>query len=201
MYTFGQIKAAFKNKGYVTFSKPYDLNIFGVRSTNSQSDKFDDWLGFWCYDDKGKLIYHIFPATTDPGKNWLLTPMKSDGTAIMVPNQYRGLYKKGYHKSYPALEQVGLAQYVRDNNKDTKLDFDLYLDPKKLKIHGFFDNIKSNIHKAGTWSKLVGLWSASCQVTQKEADFNLLMEYVDKQIDAGLPNSFTYTLFSQVDVA
>lgn len=201
MYTFGQIKAAFKNKGYHIYSKPYDLNIFGVRSNISESDKFDDWLGFWCYDENGQLIYKIFPATTDPGKNWLLTPMRSEGTAIMVPGQYKGLYKKGLHKTYPALEQKSEARYVRDNNKDTKLDLDLYRDPKKLKIYGFNDNIKSNIHKAGAFSKLVGLWSAACQVFQKESDFNLLMEYVDKQIAAGLGNSFTYTLLEQSDVA
>lgn len=197
-YSLQEIQNVFKRKGYVTFTKPYDLNIFGIRSENSQSDKFDDWLGFWCTENS-KTTFYIFPATTDPGKHWLLTPMRKEGTAIMVPGQYKGLYKKGFHKTYPALEQKGLARYVRDNNKDIILDFDLYRDPLKASKHVFLDNIKSNIHKAGFFSNLVGKYSAACQVTQKSADFDLLMSYVDKQITAGLGNSFTYTLIEERD--
>lgn len=198
MRNLEEIQNVFKKKGYVMFTKPYDLNIFGIRSENSQSDKFDDWLGFWCAENGG-TTFHIFPATTDPGKHWLLTPMQSGGTAIMVPGQYRGLYKKGFHKLYPALEQKGMAKYVRDNNKDTTLDFDLYRDPIKAAKNVFSDNIKSNIHKAGFFSTLVGKWSAACQVTQKTSDFDLLMSYVDKQIEAELGNSFTYTLLEEND--
>lgn len=200
MYTLGQIQAAYRNKGYTIYSKPFDLNIFGVRSATSESDKFDDILGVWFHDDKGKIVYHSFAATTDPGKSWLLKPMRSGGTAIMIPDQYKGLYKKGLHKGYIALEQKSHAKYVRDNNKDTKLDFSLYRDVKNRHLV-FSDNIKSNIHKAGVFSKLVGNWSAACQVLQKEADFNLLMSFVDKQINAGIGNSFTYTLFESSDVA
>lgn len=192
MHTLKDIQAIFKKKGYVIYTKPFDLNIFGIRSNESQSDKFDDIVGFWCNDTKGNIVFYQFPATTDPGKHWLLTPMRSEGTAIMVPGQYKGLYKKGFHKTYPALEQKSNASYVRDNNKDTKLDFDLYR--KNPESNVFSDNIKSNIHKAGKFSVFVGAWSAACQVLQKESDFNILMEYVQKQIDAGLGNSFTYTL-------
>ncbi len=199
MKTLPQIQAVFKAKGYTIYTKPFDLNIFGIRSENSQSDKFDDVLGFWCVDGKGKTIFYQFPATTDPGKNWLLTPMRSEGTAILVPGQYKGMFKKGFHKSYPALEQKVVAKYVRDNNKDTILDFSLYRDPIKAKDNITVDLIKSNIHKAGAFSTLVGLWSAACQVLQKSADFDTLMTYVQAQIDAGLGNSFTYTLLESRD--
>lgn len=199
MKTLPQIQKVFKDKGYSVYTKPYDLNIFGIRSENSQSDQFDDIIGFWCSDDKGKTVFYQFPATTDPGKSWLLTPMRSEGTAILVPGQYKGMYKKGFHKSYPALEQKAVAKYVRDNNKDTILDFSLYRDPDKAKTNVIVDLIKSNIHKAGAFSKVVGLWSAACQVLSKQTDFELLMAYVQKQIDAGLGNSFTYTLLETTD--
>ncbi len=171
-YTQSEIEAVFRKKGYKVFTGKFDVNLFGIRSKESQSDKFDDWVGYWCSDGKN-IIFDIFPATTDPGKSWLLTPMRSDGTAIMVPGQYSGLYKIGHHKDYEALEQVGMARYVRDNNKDTKLDFDLYKDPEKLKKHGFWDNVKSNLHRASALKivQFIGLYSAACQVIQDILNF------------------------------
>ncbi len=199
-YTQAEVWAVFKKKGYKTFSGKYDINLFGIRSNESKSDKFDDYVGYWCSDGVNTL-FEIFPATTDPGKNWLLTPMRKDGTAIMVPGQYSGLYKIGRHKDYEALEQVGMARYVRDNNKDTVLDFDLYRDPAKLEKFGVWDNIKSNLHRASQFSitALVGLYSAACQVIQDPSNFKKLLAICKKQIEQGLPNKFTYTLLEEKD--
>lgn len=199
MKTLPQIQKVFKDKGYSVYTRPFDLNIFGIRSENSQSDQFDDVVGLWCADGKGGTIFYQFPATTDPGKSWLMTPMRTDGTAILVPGQYKGMYKKGFHKDYPALEQKSVARYVRDNDKNSTLDFSLYRDPEKAKKHVIVDLIKTNIHKAGAFSKLVGAWSAGCQVLQKSSDFDILMVYVQAQIDAGLGNSFSYTLLESTD--
>lgn len=198
-FTLNQIQKVYKSKGYAIYTKPYDINLYGIRTENSESNKFDDIGGFWCNDNKGNIIHHQFAITTDPGKNWLLAPMKKEGTAIMVPGQYRSLYKPGLHKGYPALVQIGIAKYVRDNNKDTKLNFELYRDPELAKIHVFQDIIASNYHGASR-NKIVqwvGLYSAACQVAQDYRNIDLILEHVGLQNKAGLGDKVTYTLLEE----
>jgi hypothetical protein len=198
-YSLEEVRLVMRAKGYVIFDNTYDLNIFGIRSNESESNKFDDWVGVFCKDDRGKDIFHLFPATTDPGKPWLLSPMRSEGTAIMVPNQYRGLYKLGKHKDYEALEQKENAQYVRDSSKDSKLDFSLYKDKGRLSIYGRWENAKTNIHRASSFKILqtVETYSAGCQVLQSAKDFNTLLDLCKKQIQHTNINSFTYTLLEE----
>ncbi len=192
------IKTRYRNNGYTFHEKENQVNIYGIRSKNSISDKFDDVIGMFVVIN-GKEIHLTFPATTDPGKNWLLTPMRKDGCAIMVPGQYKGLYKIGLHKDYKALQQIGKAQYVRDNDKNSTIDFSLYRDPEKRKAHIFFDNIASNIHRASKNAivQYVGLYSAGCQVLQRDSDLQSLLSYCENQVANGWPNLFDYTLFEE----
>lgn len=126
--TFSDLKSVIENKGYKFFSKPYSINIVGIR-VNKEVNTFDDTMCIAYYDDKMNPHIFYFDCTTTPGTHWLLNPLNSKGTAIMVPDQYRGLYKIGLHnrskpsRSYEALEQRVPAKYYRDNNKDNVLDF------------------------------------------------------------------------------
>lgn len=198
--TLEKLKEVYKKKGYSYDDNENVVNLFGIRSTNSQSDKFDDIVGFFVkYQGEDKFFQ--FKATTDPGKNWLLTPMRKEGTAILVPGQYKDFVKVGRHKTYEALEQIGKGRYVRDNNKDSILDFSLYRDPIKLAALSFWENIKSNIHRASEWKivNLVGLYSAACQVIQDPKDFQTLLRYCKNQLTHGWANQFDYTLFEEQD--
>jgi len=73
-YTREQIEKAVKSKGYVWFedkdNKGYDVNIVGIRNDstgNNVTNVFDDYLTI-SYKENGQWKFHIWPATTDPGK-------------------------------------------------------------------------------------------------------------------------------------
>jgi hypothetical protein len=207
--TFDIIEQAFiKNKYNLYLEKAYDLNLFGIRSNNSKSDSFDDFIGCIYIDDKFKKQLVIFPATTDPGKHWLLNPMNVNGTIIMVPGQYRSVYKIGYHnlsnpiEAYSAFQQIGLMIYVRDNDKSEYLNFDLYRNTS-LRIKNLFTSMAStNIHRASKWKKLlnIGMYSAGCQVLQNDVDLQTLLNLGNKQIESTGYKKFTYTLFEESEI-
>jgi len=199
-------------KGYKFFYRGfYNLNIIGIRSKNSESDKFDDEIHVIYKNGQGEKKHDIFPCTTDPGKYWLLNPMRKKGTIIMVPGQYSKAYKVGFHKSYKALEQINPMTYVRDNSKDSKLDFSLYSEVEEIedveKIKALYNpafetsNSKTNIHRASKWKNLlnVGRYSAGCQVIQNPLHFDKLIDLCEEQENWGQGETFTYTLLEEKD--
>jgi hypothetical protein len=133
--------------------------------------------------------------------------MDKNGTAIMVPGQYKGAYTIGIHGrtwasgGYKALEQKAPMVYVRDNSKDERLDFELYRNPELFKNNRIVANLKTNIHRASKLESvpLIGRYSAGCQVFQKPEEFNeflSLCEIAARQYG----NSFTYTLIEERDL-
>ena len=80
----------FKSKGYVFFDKgEYNLNIIGIRkSGNLITNGFDDYIVVIYKNKRGwqKIYYR---ATTEPGSYYMYSCPTKDGTAIMVPGQYR----------------------------------------------------------------------------------------------------------------
>ena len=195
------LKKTLRSKGYVVFdgktkdghAKPYDLNIIGIRTDCNIPNRFDDRLIVFCKDSQGKDVFGSYNITTDPGLYWLKNPMHVNGTAIMCPGQYRSAYKVGRHKDYKALEQCGPIDFVRDFNRDGKLDF--YSHFKET------GNIKANIHRATAngKSKEVNKWSAGCQVFAVSHQFDEFMNLCEKASMAW-GNSFTYTLLTQQDI-
>ena len=187
-----QIKEVMRSKGHVYFNgnKPYDLNIIGIRANNNRPNFFDDWITVSFRNENGKEIIRYFRATTDPGLYWLEHPMNVRGTAIMCEGQYRGVYKIGRHKRYKALEQIAPIEFVRDYDRDKELDFDS--DRKETKI------IKANIHRANQsdTSKIVGKWSAGCQVIC--VGFDYFMD-ICEQGKEHWGNKFSYTLLNEKD--
>ena len=55
---------------------------------------------------------------------------------------------------------------------------------------------------ASRWSEAnyIGKYSAGCQVFQSPTDFADMMALADRQVKAGLGNSFTYTLIKEEDL-
>lgn len=197
MLTKDAIIQCMKKKGYKLFTGPYNLNLIGIRSKESKSDSFDDTFCV-LYENRNKeVILETFPCTTDPGKHYLLNPLNTKGCAIMVPDQYLGVYVVGNHTNYEALRQVKPMKYVRDNNKDSKLDFSLYKDEKNI----YTEIALTNIHRASAWKNLlnIGMYSAGCQVIQSPTDFQRLMELAHLQCKSGV-NSFSYTLLEETDL-
>lgn len=197
------ISSIFARKGYKFFENGiYNLNIFGIRANVSESDQFDDLVCCLYKNELKQWKLLKFKATTDPGKHWLLNPLNIGGTLILKPGQYKDAYILGVHGrtssdgGYKALEQVGIMEYVRDNNKNNKLDFSLFDDPKNI-IRGIF---KSNIHRASQWKETlnVGMYSAGCQVVSNPKSFDTLIS-VCEQSEKYWGNKFTYTLIEEKD--
>lgn len=205
---FKELTEAYERMNYKFFSKgSYNPNFWGIRSLDSKSNKFDDIGGVTFYESLNKPIVLAFPMTSDPGKYWLQNPLNKNGCAILIPGQYEESHALGVHgrsgpNPYKAFEQVNKMMYVRDNDRNDTLDFSLYRDPVKRRIHAFFDNIKSNIHRASALKivQFVERYSAACQVYQNVKDFDKLIQVMEFSIRKGYPNRVTYTLFEENEV-
>lgn len=198
-----QIKAAYQSKGYTYFggTKPYNLNIWGIRKQFGVIDLFDDVLGISYVDEIGKEQMLLHKATCDPGKYYMLTKLgHPNGTFVLAPGQYLGCWKTGQHgkTDYLALVQkpdFGDFKGWRDNILDGQLQ-------RRLTTDGiFFNDVKGlNMHRSNTsYAALVGEYSAGCQVRQYNVSHAKVMEIIKKSL-AYFPDSFTYTFFDEEEV-
>lgn len=192
--TIDKIKSVFKTKEYSFFendSKNYNLNIFGVRSSDMTPNAFNDCVCLaWKF--KGVWNLKVYDATTDPGLFYLEKPMNVNGTAIMVPGQYSKCYEVGLHKGYTALRQVKPMKYYRDTDRDKSFD----LTGKIYEEIGFTD-----IHHASETGKssVVANWSAGCNVIADIKDWKEFIGICQESVKV-FGNSFTYTLINESDI-
>ncbi len=195
-YTKEQIETAVKSKGYVWFedtaNKGYDVNIVGIRNSNTGqkvTNAFDDYLTI-SYKENGQWKCHVWPATTDPGKKGVMEYHNKDGVARLVEGQYRGSHIIRLHQGkYEALGQDRPVKVYRDSNRDMTYDENKITEG----VYGI------NIHKAGADSTYVENWSEGCQVFKKAADFEEFMKICRKSKDIH-GNRFTYTLIETKDI-
>ena len=176
--------------GYTVFEVgEYNLNIIGIRSKNHKANSFDDRICVVFKDEQG-WVTRTWECTTEPGKYWLEHPTNVNGTAILVPGQYRSVWKIDKHQGrYDALcQRNGTVKVYRDDNKDDVIDLDV--DSITKGMYGI------NIHKAGSASTQVNKWSAGCQVFSHSSDFEEFMSicYAAKEKRS---NSFSYTLIDE----
>lgn len=184
----------FKKHGYSYFTNgDYNLNIIGIRNLidgTAHTNEFNDAL-LLTYKVNGKWVKHVYDFTTDPGQTTLNAPSNSKGTAILVPYQYKGVYKIDLHNGkYKALcQRNGNVAVYRDNNKDKRLDFN----PMTIEVGSF----GINIHRAkdNAVTPLINGYSAGCQVLKDSADFNQFMQILEKS-SSMYGNKFTYTLIT-----
>lgn len=183
-----RVKEILKEFGFNLYTKPYQLNIVGLRSKNVDSNSFDDEIHVFYTKPDGKWNYHIFPATTDPGTFWLNNPAYPQGTAILAQGQNRNAYSIGLHRGkYEALVQVKPVTVIRDYDRDAILDF-----KNGSKETG---NFGINIHRAESTgsTKLIDQYSAGCQVFKDADDFYAFMQLC-KLHAKHHGNQFSYTL-------
>ena len=88
-------------KEYKWFNKgDYSINIVGIRNSDTEGEvtnRYDDFITV-SFLNKGEWNFYCWKATTDPGLYWIDNPNASrGGCAILVPNQYRGVYKIDLH--------------------------------------------------------------------------------------------------------
>lgn len=181
-----------QKKNYTIFnnSRGYDLNIVGIRSDNMKANTFNDFITvFYIFENMWQ--YFSFPVTTDPGLYYRENPMNVEGTAIVVPDQYRGLWELGEHKGNEALVQKEEICVYRDNNIDNVLNNNVVVKEGMFGINCHLANKKSR-------TTVVDKWSAGCQVFQDPVHFKFfltLCNYSSKLFG----NSFSYTLLTESD--
>jgi hypothetical protein len=183
-----KMKDILRHKGYKLFTRPYELNIVGLRSKSVFPNRFDDEIHVFYRTSNLKWQYHIFKATTDPGTFWLRQPMQPQGTAILAEGQHLNCYELGLHRGqYLALVQHKPVTIIRDYNRDAVLDFN-----NGSTIKGYFG---INIHRAQVKgsTKSVDKYSAGCQVFENAKDFELFIGLCQKHKQL-YGNQFTYTL-------
>lgn len=202
MYTREQIENAIKSKGYAWFENgDYNVNVVSVRTVffkngvrdNTITNKFDDFITI-SYKVNGQWKFYCWEGTTDPGITYMRRVVHPHGTAILVPNQYRGTHMIRKHNGlYDALCQKPDAtlKVYRDKNQDNKFD----MDDNKI----FYDAKGINWHKAGLLSNIINNWSAGCNVFRSSSDFNTFMEILYKSRNL-YGNSFSVTLLESTDI-
>lgn len=195
LITIDNIHAVAARKGYKVFSddtKEFNLNIWGFRSSDRVSNKFDDWYSiFWKY--KGAWNQRVWAWTTDPGRYWLQRLLNPKGCAILVPGQYLNVWAIDKHLGkYDALcQRLGPVKVYRDKDRDNIIE----MDPRTIDT-GMFG---INHHHAGAGIRAaVENASAGCQVASNYDDF------VEARIlwfsaKARWGNSFSYTLVTEED--
>ncbi|MFZ6013808.1 MAG: hypothetical protein ACOYXT_25940 [Bacteroidota bacterium] len=183
-----RIKGILSGLNYKLYTRPYQLNIVGLRSKSVQSNSFDDEIHVFYTTPEGKWNYHVYSATTDPGTFWLNNPSYPQGTAILAQGQYVDAYSLGKHRGlYEALVQVKPVTVIRDYDRDAVLDFD-----NGTKETG---NFGINIHRAESKgsTKVINKYSAGCQVFKNARDFEAFMKLC-KHHAALYGDTFSYTL-------
>lgn len=157
MLKLSTVKKKLKEAGHSVFSndtKPYNLNIVGIRNKNRRANEYDDELHvFWKYN--GQWSHIAFDSfTTDPGSTWL---DKDRETAILKAGRYK--YILGYHKGreLTLVQRVDPVKVYRDGNRDDILDMN-----EDTIEEGY---LGINLHSGG--GRFVDGWSAGCQVLHK----------------------------------
>lgn len=192
-----QIQQAMFFQGFKVFEGDemnFNLNLIGVRSKDTTPNKFNDWfLVLWKYLGNWNLL--TFQLTTDPGTFWLGNDRmgSENGTAILKPGQYFGLWMNGYHKEYSALVQKEPCTVIRDYDKDGLIDYDSGREERGL--------FGINCHRASEWrlTEYVGAYSAGCQVHPDPDNFDVLT-HLRLEAEKNWGNSFTYTLLKEEQI-
>lgn len=179
-----------KNLGHQVFEGDnFDLNIIGERCQTG-TNAFDDVLHV-VYKVNGLWQHEQFKCTTDPGYYYLQNPSRVQGTAILMPGQYKSSHQLGLHRAtYKALVQRSPVKVYRDPNRDTNHDVDA-----STVEEGFFG---INIHKAGTDSTRVDKWSAGCTVIANAAHYERFIALCEAQVAVNGWREFTYTLIERL---
>lgn len=193
-----------ERKGFAVFGdspRDFNLNIVGIRDSRARLDRFSCRLVvFWTH--AGETQVRRFTITTLPGSKYLVDRLLSrKGCAILVPGQYRSVYKLDFHLGkYEALcQRGGTVRVYRDGDRDHVFD----MEPDTIEGGWFGINIHAPITPRDgladyVKSKVLGS-SAGCQVFERMADF---YEFRDlcRLSRAQWGNSFTYSLLESKDV-
>jgi len=193
---YQRIRANFDRSGYVFFTGKFNMNLFAVRGKDRVPDAFDDTLYVVYEDSTGEPVVQEFPCTVDPGIPWLVAPMNPGGAAAIAPGQYRRAWKIGKFRGTDALIQVGNFRIFRDNDKNKTFDYR----PESVHTSQPTDGIFLHEHfQTFDEARIIDRSSAGCVVPKQRYGHRKLMRILNLQKFAGLGDTFTFTLFDEIN--
>jgi hypothetical protein len=197
------IRSAYKKFKFDFFTrdnKPYNLNLWGIRSIDLETDKYNDLIGY-TYFHEGKVFHEMFTATTDPGLYYLKNPLHPKGAALLVHNrQYKKVYTVGMHQpnsasGHMALRQIAPMDYWRDDNRDGYRN----IEEGQIYTQIAFTNLHSR--KAGQpMLQAIGRTSAGCQVIASPNRFHGEFMPIMRMAELTWGRGISYTLFFERDI-
>jgi len=208
----------YEEHGFDWRTNPSELNIMGMRNTNTQTNNsFDDKMICMYTDDAGAQYVDVWPCTTRPGRS-SMTGAGGYGIAILIPSAAQ------YHSDDPSLhpdsrkipsagqksydlgrggsnkEERGRpdrsdpGQAYRDSNNDDVFNYD----PNT--IGGCIQCQLHDTSPGRSMSKGVDGYSEGCQVWGQYEDFQFFLSLWKKQIAVGV-SDLDYVLINAEDLS
>jgi hypothetical protein len=168
-----RIKGLLKRRGFELFTKPFELNIVGLRNKNPKTA--DEIHVFYKINERN-WNYHIYEGITDPV---VLLQGKTD-SLLLKEGQYRDCYSIGlYHDKVKALIQGKPVTVLKNYNRDSFL-------AEGKSVTGLF---QIDIIPASAVEKT----DRSSQLLLGDENFKEVMSLCEKHREL-YGNSFTYSL-------
>lgn len=166
------------------------INLFGIRDDSGMSkDLINDVLGFWTDEE-----ICIVPGTTDPGVYWTASDERNKaGTFHLLEGHHETIWTIGKHKGYEAL--VNDYRFCRPTKGWRDANYNYIYDKKDRIVCDYYGINFHRMHVSAI-AKLIGKYSAGCQVVQNPKDF----EYILQQVKASGEKVFNYMLFRKEEV-
>ena len=214
-----KIISAMQKKKYVIVTRPYEVNIVGIRRQYEgmkYSNSFkDDLYAIYRTDNSSNWTVYKFKITTMPGfysakvNGGKLSVDKTsqspnvkqssvmlgrgtspnNGLGILMPSQYLNIYTIGEHCGAPAMKTLGEQLFYRDNSPGDTIKYT----GQGKGMAGML------IHRGYPGGSAVNNWSEGCTVFSNERDllkfFSICEEHKKRY-----GNKFHYTLMLERDL-
>ena len=149
--------------------------ILGVKSTEDEYNIFDDKF----YLFHGTKFVMVSTGTVNPGGTVLKNYSKYNNKGALIVKSdewYYDLWAPGMHNGrMKALKQVEPILYYRDGNKNNKSE---EIGIVYSGIRGINFHTASYDYKVGFIRKLIGGWSAGCQVVASVSKYYKMLKLV-----------------------
>ena len=178
-----EIKEYYKQNGF-TIEK---FNLIGFRNSEGiEKDVINDQMGFFTDNE-----LFLCPGTTDPSVYWTTSGERNkSGTFHLLEGYHKDIWCIGKHKGYEAI--VNDYRYCKPTRGWRDANYNFVQDAKDVIVCDYFG---VNFHRMdqNIIVKLIGKYSAGCQVVQSPKDFNYILQ---KAKASGL-KTFSYMLVEE----
>jgi hypothetical protein len=175
MKTIQELISRLEELGHKIYRNPFELNIVFIRTSERFTNKFDDEVYWFWWNERSEIGFKKAKCTTKAGFYYVKNFSNKNGTGIVKEKQYIDGWKKGLHSGlYDALVQNKEIDIWRDKDRDYSID-------TGVEETGYFS---INIHKANKDRESIEVnnWSAACMVFANPIMYNSFMRAANQQI-------------------